>query len=268
MTVALFGQTYRPSSKVFDEMALPTGILRPGWERVIPCLAALPQTQVPRLREQILRLLQQNGTIFNIDPASVGHVRPWDLDFIPNVLPEEEWKALQLGLEQRATLLNLILADLYGPMTLVEKGVIPPELVYGFPGYLRVAHGIPVAENRYLHFYAADVGRASDGQFWILGDRTQAPVGAGYALENRIVISRCCKMSFSHAMCNVWHGLFVRCGSIFRRSVLRTKKNRLSYCSRQVPSRRIISSTPIWPAIWGSRWSWGKISPFATRGFI
>ena len=190
MPVALFGQTWSPSQKAFDEMALPTGGLRPGWERVIPSLSALPQTQVPRMREQILRLLQQNGTIFNIDPDSAGHVRPWDLDFIPNVLPEEEWKVLQRGLDQRATLLNLVLADLYGPMMLVEKGLIPSELVHGFPGYLRACHGIPVAANRYLHFYAADLGRSADGGFWILGDRVQAPVGAGYALENRIVISR------------------------------------------------------------------------------
>src|SRR5262249_25952437 len=44
--------------------------------------------------------------------------------------------------------------------------------------------------NRYLHLYAADVGRSADGTFVVLGDRTQSPSGAGYALENRIVLSR------------------------------------------------------------------------------
>ena len=32
--------------------------------------------------------------------------------------------------------------------------------------------------------------RSPDGQWWVLADRTQAPSGSGYALENRIVLSR------------------------------------------------------------------------------
>ena len=41
-----------------------------------------------------------------------------------------------------------------------------------------------------LRFYGVDVGRSPDGRWWVLGDRTQAPSGAGYALENCLALSR------------------------------------------------------------------------------
>ena len=92
---------------------------------------------------------------------------------------------------QRARLLNLILADLYGPQRLLHDGLLPPALVLAQPG-------VPAAVPRhracrttcYLHLHAVDLARSPDGQWRVLADRTQAPSGAGYALENRIVLSR------------------------------------------------------------------------------
>ncbi len=90
---------------------------------------------------------------------------------------------------QRARLLNAILADVYGSQTLLEQGVLPPELVFAHPGFLRPCHGLPVPNNCYLHFYAVDLGRDPDGRWWVLADRAQSPAGAGYALENRLILS-------------------------------------------------------------------------------
>ncbi len=96
------------------------------------------------------------------------------------------WKT---GLIQRARLLNQILADLYGPQQLLRGGHIPPALVFANPAFWRPCHDLPVSGNTYLHLLAVDLARSPDGQWWVLSDRTQAPSGAGYALENRIVLA-------------------------------------------------------------------------------
>ncbi len=38
--------------------------------------------------------------------------------------------------------------------------------------------------------YAADLARSADGRWWVIADRTQAPSGPGYALENRQIVRR------------------------------------------------------------------------------
>ena len=114
---------------------------------------------------------------------------PWNLDAIPLVIPPSEWSQLEAGLIQRARLLNLILADLYGPQQLLHGGLIPPALVFANPGFWRPCHGVRVAGNTYLHLLAVDLARGPDGDWWVISDRTQAPSGAGYSLENRIVMA-------------------------------------------------------------------------------
>jgi uncharacterized circularly permuted ATP-grasp superfamily protein/uncharacterized alpha-E superfamily protein len=116
--------------------------------------------------------------------------RPWKLDPIPFVIAPETWPALEAGLIQRATLLNKILADCYGPQELIRSRWLSPALVFGQPDFLRPCHGIRVANDSFLSFYAADLARSSDGQWWVVSDRTQIPTGAGYALANRLVTSR------------------------------------------------------------------------------
>jgi uncharacterized circularly permuted ATP-grasp superfamily protein/uncharacterized alpha-E superfamily protein len=116
--------------------------------------------------------------------------RPWALDALPLVLDAVEWQGLSAGLAQRARLLNLVLSDLYGPQQLLREGLLPAEVVLAHPGFLRPCHGTLLPESLFLHLYAADLARSPDGSWWVLADRAQAPSGAGYALENRIVLSR------------------------------------------------------------------------------
>ena len=120
-----------------------------------------------------------------------GMERPWDLDFVPLLITAEEWARIEAGLIQRSRLFNLMLADIYGgSQRLLRDGLFPPELVYANPGFLRPCRGMPVPAQVYLHLHACDLGRSPDGQWWVLADRTQAPSGAGYAWENRTVVSR------------------------------------------------------------------------------
>ena len=130
-----------------------------------------------------------HGVTYNVygDPQRLE--RPWELDMVPLLVPPDEWRSLETGLAQRAKLFNLILTDLYGPQRLLRDGLIPPGLVFANPGFLRSCHGLRVPGEIYLHLHAVDLARAPNGQWWVLGDRTQSPSGSGYALENRIVLS-------------------------------------------------------------------------------
>jgi uncharacterized circularly permuted ATP-grasp superfamily protein len=116
--------------------------------------------------------------------------RMWPLSHLPLIIDEADWQQLTTGIAQRAQLLEMVLRDLYGEGRLVADGAVPAAAIAGSNEYLRAVCGIKPPGGRYLHFYAADVGRGPDGRWWVLNDRTQAPSGAGYALENRLVLSR------------------------------------------------------------------------------
>ncbi len=180
---------YPVSHRAYDEVFNTAGERRPHWDAAVSFLEKLGSSGLARSWEQARRMIHENGVTFNVYGNPQGMDRPWELDAIPWVIPEAEWQQLEAALEQRARLLNAILADVYGSQTLLEQGALPPELVFAHPGFLRPCHGLPVPNNCYLHFYAADLGRASDGRWWVLADRAQSPAGAGYALENRLILS-------------------------------------------------------------------------------
>jgi uncharacterized circularly permuted ATP-grasp superfamily protein/uncharacterized alpha-E superfamily protein len=136
------------------------------------------------------RLIADNGITYNVYGDPKGKERPWRLDPVPLVLGSAEWAQIERAIIQRATLLNTILADLYGPQTLVHNRLLPPELVLGNPSFLRACHRVTSKRGVYLHNYAVDLARAPNGAWWVIADRTQAPSGLGYALENRIVTAR------------------------------------------------------------------------------
>src|SRR5205823_925981 len=119
--------------------------------------------------------IRENGITYNVYGDPCGRERPWQLDPLPLMVATPEADAIAAGLIQRAKLLELILADLYGPQQLLRERLLPAEMVFANPGFLRPCHGIRLPGNRHLHLYAANLGRSHDGNFWCLGDRTQAP---------------------------------------------------------------------------------------------
>ncbi|HEV2969296.1 MAG TPA: circularly permuted type 2 ATP-grasp protein [Pirellulales bacterium] len=182
---------YQPLPGVYDEMFAAPGELRPQWRQFVTLLNAMGRVELGRRWEQAQRLIRENGVTYNVHGDAEGKDRPWELDAIPLLLPGDEWSALSTGLAQRARLLNLILADIYGPQTLVAGGHLPPELIFAHAGFLRPCHRIHVPDQTFLSLYAAHLARSAETGNWVvLSDRTQSPLGAGYAVENRIVISR------------------------------------------------------------------------------
>jgi uncharacterized circularly permuted ATP-grasp superfamily protein/uncharacterized alpha-E superfamily protein len=185
-----FVTEYAPTANAYDEMCSADGTLRPHWEYLIRSLYTLGLQELSSREQEAKRLLRENGVTYNVYNDPQGTVRLWELDIVPLLVTSQEWSVIEQGLIQRAELFNLILADLYGPRTLIAKGLLPPEVVYTHPGFLLPCVNVRQAGNCHLPLYAADLTRAPDGGVWVIGNRAQAPSGAGYALENRIVLSR------------------------------------------------------------------------------
>jgi uncharacterized circularly permuted ATP-grasp superfamily protein/uncharacterized alpha-E superfamily protein len=181
---------YVPSSGAFDEMCSAPGVLRPQWRTFADVLGAFGAEEFARRREQAVRLVHENGLMYNAVGDLGQGARPWDLDVFPVLIAADEWRRISTGLVQRARLLNRMLVDLYGPQRLLTEGLLPAELLFEHPAFHRELHGQRPAREQFLHFYAADLARSPDGRWWVVADRTDAPLGAGYALENRIVVSR------------------------------------------------------------------------------
>ena len=181
---------YVPTADLFDETRSADGTVRPHWEYLSRALQGLGAAELRRRRDEASRLLRENGVSYNVYDDPDGYNRVWDLDPIPLVIGSNEWAGIESGLIQRAELMDLILRDLYGPRELLRKGLVPPELIFGHAGFLRQCDGARLPGERQLILYSANLARGPDGQMWVLGDRTQAPSGAGYALENRMVITR------------------------------------------------------------------------------
>ena len=181
---------YPPAVGRYDEMFESDHIPRPQWKTMFDQLSsASPELMRERL-QSVQRQVSENGITYNVYADSQGTDRPWDLDVLPLILSHEEWRSIESAIVQRVTLLNKILLDVYGSQSLLQQGALPPALVYGHAGFLRPVHGAPARGNTLLHLYAANLVRSPDGQWWVVADRTQAPSGAGYALENRLIISR------------------------------------------------------------------------------
>jgi uncharacterized circularly permuted ATP-grasp superfamily protein/uncharacterized alpha-E superfamily protein len=181
---------YPPALGRYDEMLEAPLAPRPHWKRIVDELTETPVEEMRSRLKAVQRQVREDGVTYNVHADPQGADRPWDLDVLPLILPHDEWAAIEAAIVQRAQLLDRILADVYGEQQLLKKGLLPPALIYGHAGYLRPCRGVAVPGGARLHLYAADLARAPDGKWWVVHDRTQIPVGAGYALENRLVISR------------------------------------------------------------------------------
>jgi len=181
---------YRAGTDRYDELFDAEGQVRPVWRPFLQALSKIRREDFAQRWEQARDLIHDNGVTYQVYGDDNGSERPWNLDPIPMLLPQDEWEEIERALIQRARLFDRILADCYGPRRLVHERDLPPELLYANPRFLRPCHDLPLPRGRFLHFYAVDIARASNGKWWVLSDRTQAPSGMGYALENRVVVTR------------------------------------------------------------------------------
>ncbi|MFV0495048.1 circularly permuted type 2 ATP-grasp protein [Mycobacterium sp.] len=182
----------------YDEFIDAQGNVRPGWGELVDAITERGRIGLDRLRSVVGSLVDNDGITYAgvseraAGGASAGHGRepaPWHLDTLPLVVSSPDWQALEAGLVQRSRLLDAVLADLYGPQTLLTEGLLPATLVFAHPGYVRVDKDIKVPGRHQLFMHGCDVSRSPDGRFQVNADWTQAPSGAGYALADRRVLT-------------------------------------------------------------------------------
>ncbi|MBD8544546.1 circularly permuted type 2 ATP-grasp protein [Oxalobacteraceae sp. CFBP 8761] len=173
----------------FDEMLGADKAPRAHWRAMLANLEHEAPDMMRQRLEMVQRQVRENGVSYNVLADAGTRPRQWDLNVLPLILPHEEWSGIEAAVIQRATLLNKILGDVYGEQAMLREGLLPSALIHGHAGFLRPCHGMRHHDDVALHFYAVDLARAPDGRWWVMADRTQAPSGAGYALENRSIIA-------------------------------------------------------------------------------
>jgi uncharacterized circularly permuted ATP-grasp superfamily protein/uncharacterized alpha-E superfamily protein len=214
----------------YDESTVD-GQPRPHWAPLMNALNEIGTAELSRRWARAERRIRENGVTYNVYGDPQGTDRPWKIDMIPLLIPPSQWAAIEAGLIQRAALLSEILKDIYCEQKLVKSGLLPSELLLANPAFLRPMVGAPVPAASYLHMLAVDLARSPDGQWWVLADRTQAPSGAGYALENRTIIS--------DVLPDLFHSSQVRLLAQF----FRAQRDALQALS-PVPDPRIVLLTP------------------------
>ncbi|MDX2493690.1 MAG: circularly permuted type 2 ATP-grasp protein, partial [Desulfuromusa sp.] len=188
-TVSLFDTVSLPGN-AYCEPFSSQGQSRNHWQPILGAFDDKGSDSLGQSHERARRMRHEDGATINPFADPKERTSSWALDMIPFPISDGEWTEIEKGLTQRASLLEKILADTYGPQELLANGSIPAELVFANPNFLHSCHGIQPSGNRFLTFYAADLYRGADGRFRVLRDFGSNPPGLGYALENRIVMSR------------------------------------------------------------------------------
>jgi uncharacterized circularly permuted ATP-grasp superfamily protein/uncharacterized alpha-E superfamily protein len=173
----------------YDELREADGSLRAGWQAFAEHLDA-PLDDLTRRQGQLARQIQEDGITYNVYNAQGGPSRPWSLEPLPLIISPDEWSVLARGIGQRARLLDGMLHDIYGEQAILKQALLPSALVLGHPSYLRALQGVKPVGGVYLHVVAFDLVRGPDGAWWVVSQRTQAPSGLGYVMQNRLIVSR------------------------------------------------------------------------------
>jgi uncharacterized circularly permuted ATP-grasp superfamily protein/uncharacterized alpha-E superfamily protein len=164
--------------------------ITPAWSAFFEHLGGAGFADLDQRLRNLSRQVRDNGITYNVYADAGGPQRPWSLDLFPLIVPPDSWQRIEAGLLQRVRLLDRVLADVYGPQQLLARNLLPPALVHGHPGYLRSMHGVRPAGGMHLHIAAFDLAHDPQGNWWVVSQRTQAPSGLGYLLENRLITSR------------------------------------------------------------------------------
>ncbi|MGP8122359.1 MAG: circularly permuted type 2 ATP-grasp protein [Xanthobacteraceae bacterium] len=176
---------YKPLPGIPDEFIGADGKPKPCWDELLELLSPEDMDHALAVARRHIRDL---GVSYRV--GDEAKERTWPVSVLPLLIGDSEWQEISAGIIQRASMFEALLADVYGPARLISDGVLPAAVVAGSKEFLRPLVGVEPPGGKWLHLYAADIGRGPDGRWWVLNDRAQAPSGAGYALENRLALSR------------------------------------------------------------------------------
>ncbi|MBF0303041.1 MAG: circularly permuted type 2 ATP-grasp protein [Desulfamplus sp.] len=223
----------------FKNFTPPVGESSEHWQGLMNYLNSLGSKELDRRWQKAKRIMHEHGAAYNIFSGKKGGERPWELDPVPYPISTATWSFLEKGISQRTRLLTAIYNDIYGPQTLISNNHLPPELLFANPRFLRQCHNLYNQDSLKLHFHATDLCRLSDGEWRVISDQAQSPSGAGYALENRIILSRILPRMF-HS------GKVMRLAPFFKQ--LTNSLMEISRLEKREPNIVMLSSGPFSPA--------------------
>ena len=181
---------YQPLEGAADELMDSSGAVRPVWLPFLKGIGALSPEDLAQAMARGNQYLRDAGVFFRHYGPEANAEREWPLSHIPLIVDAADWNSICEGLSERADLLEQIVADMYGDNRFVKEDLLPASLLAANPEWLRPMVGVKPRSGHFLHFIAFDIGRGPEGDWWVLGDRTQAPSGAGFALETRMAAAR------------------------------------------------------------------------------
>ena len=175
-------------SGTFDELVGRDGTIASQWLPLLAGLDALTPAQRSERVERINMRVRETGIAHDLFADPSRNLQPWRLDLVPLIFPPDAWTTIEAAVIQRARLFEALLGDIYGAQTTMARGLVPPQLVYSDPSYLRACQHIAPASGR-IQFFAVDLARGHDGSWRIVDTHVETPAGIGYALANRTVLS-------------------------------------------------------------------------------
>src|SRR5580693_3504038 len=225
-------ENYQVSTGAWDEM-YSDGNVRPPYQGIYEFLQSIPLDELNKKEELAKRLFMSQGITFTVYSSGEGIEKIFPFDIIPRIITASEWAFVEKGIKQRLTALNLFLKDVYNNQFIVKDGIVPIDIIYSCPHFLREMYQLQVPYDIYVHIAGIDLIRDHDGTFYVLEDNLRTPSGVSYMLENREITKR------------LFPDLLPQCGV---RSVMEYPsilyKNLLSLSPRQTNNPTIVLLSP------------------------
>jgi uncharacterized circularly permuted ATP-grasp superfamily protein len=190
MQESAYFDKYNPIGGVWDEMYGADSRVRDHYHKVIEYISGESSDDLNKKEELAKRLFMSQGITFTVYNSGEGIEKIFPFDIIPRIITAPEWAFIERGIKQRLTALNHFLKDIYHNQFIVKDGIVPIDIIYSCPHFLREMYQLQVPYDIYIHISGIDLIRDSDGTFYVLEDNLRTPSGVSYMLENREITKR------------------------------------------------------------------------------
>ena len=182
--------SYEQLPNTWDEMYDKNSETRSQYENINAYLKSVSKDMLYKKEELSKQLFMSQGVTFTVYNDNEGIEKIFPFDIVPRIITALEWEKIDLGIKQRIKALNLFIKDIYNEQYIIKDGIIPADLIYNCPNFLREMMGVKVPFDIYVHIAGVDLIRNNDGEFYVLEDNLRTPSGVSYMLENREISKR------------------------------------------------------------------------------
>ncbi|MFG6686566.1 circularly permuted type 2 ATP-grasp protein [Mariniflexile sp. HNIBRBA6329] len=182
--------SYEKLPSTWDEMYCENKEFRAQYEGFVEYLKKTSPEKLTKKEDLSKQLFMSQGVTFTVYNDNEGIEKIFPFDIVPRIITAEEWEKIETGIKQRLKALNLFIKDIYNEQFIIKDGLIPADLIYSCPNFLREMKGVKVPYDVYVHISGVDLIRNNDGEFYVLEDNLRTPSGVSYMLENREISKR------------------------------------------------------------------------------